>query len=200
METLELKELKEIMESILPKDIVDKTRLVGEYLSSAVEIHVGLQSKVILVSEKITKVKKELENDIQELLNQKSVLIKENVDFFNDRSEKARLFDSQILKKEFDIGSLTKTFEDYSEKINSISKNIVGLMFEKDVLTKDIESLSAATSSMRTNHIDIENQFKISLSKKEEAFLALDVVLQQIEDAKIKLQSINNEIIIKSNR
>lgn len=200
MDISEIKELKLEIESIIPNDILDKSKEVSIHLEQSIENYKKTNILVTSIVDKVLSVKKVLENELEELAIKRSEVIAENISIFNERNEQARNIEKDIQIKTSTVKDLDNTITDYSVRVDSITKNIVGLMYEKDIQTKDLQTISTTISSMRINQIDLSNQVKIIQSQKEQSEKDLDLIISQVEDAKNRLLSINNEILIKKNK
>lgn len=192
MEPSELKEIQKLIESISPQSLVEMTAGIASNLSVSFESYSNLHAKTVVVADKLSKIANSINVEIEDLLSERSKIISENNKIFNERSEKAKILDTQIKGKEYQIDTLSKTIEDLSIKVNNSNKEIDGLDTERDTLIASITELSGKNQqSIRIYNAGIKEIADINTTK--------DAVAKQINDLTSEVERLNEVIKMKNN-
>ena len=200
MDDKELQDLKSQLSQILPSDLVVASTDVKNNLATALEAHQQLHGKVVAIAEKITKAKKEIENDIPELTLKRAELIEENNKVFNDRALRVKAFEEEARRHQYETGELTLAKEAMSEKINAVQKNIDGLLLQKNEMAEEIAEFQAHLNRMKVEEQEVKNTTHSLVEKKNKASAEYSDIQTQIKEANDILQQKKNEIIIAQER
>lgn len=200
MEISEIKNLKSELENIIPNDILEKSKDVYNHFSSSIEDYKRIESIVSGICEKVSKIKKALESDIEELLIKRTEDIAESMKLHNDRVDVIKGLEKSKIGKEHEIGNLELTSLGINEKINATQKNLDMLVFEKNTIAQEITDFASHLQRMKTQEQEINNTTKNLEDKKNIASRALSEIQDLISEEKSKLQMVSNEIIIANER
>jgi chromosome segregation ATPase len=200
MELSEIRTLKKEMEKVIPKDILDASKLVSEHLNTSIEDYKRVQSVITSIVEKVVVAKKTLEKELEELAIKKSEIIAENILVFNQRADDNKKLQLEKAQLENHIGALKLESESINEKINATQKNLDGLVLQKNELTEEIGEFQAYLNKMKVQEQEVKTMTASLIEKKNKASSDYSDVLTRITEADKTLQMKNNEIIIAQDR
>jgi chromosome segregation ATPase len=200
MDIEEIKKLKEEVASINPSEIVDSSKKVSEHLSTSIENHKRTHDFVVGIADKVARIKKGLEEEIEELLIKRSEVIADGMKEFNDRNDKIHLLDKEISKRNDEIGSLENQKVETSAKISSTEKHLESLVADKNQMVHDITEFEGYVRSLKIQEQEAKNSIASFNKKKDDASRELVEIQSQVDEAKRVLQGKNNEILIANER
>ena len=188
------------MEKVIPKDILDASKLVSEHLNTSIEDYKRVQSVITSIVEKVVVAKNTLEKELEELAIKKSEIIAENILVFNQRADDNKKLQLEKAQLENHIGALKLESESINEKINATQKNLDGLVLQKNELTEEIGEFQAYLNKMKVQEQEVKTMTASLIEKKNKASSDYSDVLTRITEADKTLQMKNNEIIIAQDR
>ena len=200
MDKTEIQGLKIEMEKILPKKMLEDSKELNGSLILSIENYQRVSVMADVIARKVETAKRILEKELEDLIDRRTNLIKENTEVFNNRSENIRAKDLEILAKENQIGSLNLTIEANSAKINAVQKTIDSMIFEKNQLGQELTEFTQYLQKLRSQEQEIKNTIFTLNTEKAKASQSLVDAQAEVEKAQNTLKLTNNEILITKDR